>query len=192
MKILKYILIIVVFGGIAYWLFVGKSDEEYVQEKEFVEVAPELTPGEMVYIVEGDTYIMQNGKAEFRVPDSTTVNTLMLFGEEVEGDLDADGDTDAAVWLLNDPGGTGKFYFAVLLINSGTGYAATETMFLGDRIAPQSLEIREGRAVYNFLERKASDPFTAEPTVAKSIWVHYDKARNQIGEWVRDFEGESR
>ena len=63
-------------------------------------------------------------------------------------------------------------------------------MFLGDRIAPQNINIMDGRAVYNFAERRATDPMVTPPSIGKSIWVHYDKKTNQIGEWVKDFEGE--
>lgn len=63
-------------------------------------------------------------------------------------------------------------------------------MFLGDRIAPQNINIMDGRAVYNFAERKADEPMTTPPSIGKSIWIHYDQINNQIGEWVKDFEGE--
>jgi hypothetical protein len=64
-------------------------------------------------------------------------------------------------------------------------------MYLGDRIAPQTLEVRDGRAVFNYAERRGDEPMSAQPSIGKSVWVHYDKGSNSIGEWVSDFEGES-
>lgn len=132
-----------------------------------------------------------SGFAEKEIADgSATKNKLSIFGEPVMGDLDGDGDEDSAMLLLNESGGSGSFFYAVLAINESGKYKATNTMLLGDRISPQTVEISGGRAVYNFAERRAGEPFTTPPSVGKSVWVHYDKARNEIGEWVKDFEGE--
>ncbi|MFZ2523504.1 MAG: META domain-containing protein [Minisyncoccia bacterium] len=139
-----------------------------------------------------DTFNLVNGKAEIAVaPNSSTKNILMLFGEPVMGDLDGDKDTDAAMLYANNPGGSGTFYYAVLAINNGGTYTATNAMLLGDRIAPQTVEIRDGRAVYNFTERKAGESFAVQPSLGKSVWVNYDVKSNQIGELVQNFEGEA-
>lgn len=146
----------------------------------------------MTYHIGSDMFVLKNGKAEIEaLPGSASKNTLMIFGEPVYGDLDKDGDIDAAVLLVNTTGGSGVFYYAALVINNGTSSRATQVMFLGDRIAPQTVEIHDGRAVYNFAERKGTDPMTAQPSIGKSVWVHYNASKNEIGEWVKDFEGES-
>lgn len=144
------------------------------------------------YVVNGEVFTLINGKAELQVaPDSATKKSLTMFGEPVYGDLDGDGDADAAVLLVNEPGGSGTFYYAALAINTDGAYKATETMLLGDRIAPQTIEIHEGRAVYNIAIRKGTDPMSTPPSIGQSIWVHYDAKTNSIGEWVKGFEGES-
>lgn len=144
------------------------------------------------YVVNGEVFTLINGKAELPVaPDSATKNTLTMFGEPVYGDLDGDGDADAAVLLVNEPGGSGTFYYASLAINTAGVYKTTETMLLGDRIAPQTIEIHEGRAVYNIAIRRGTDPMSTPPSIGQSIWVHYDAKTNSIGEWVKGFEGES-
>lgn len=147
----------------------------------------------MTYKVENGTFTLKNGKSEIEyTPGSATKNTLMLFGEPAYGDLDGDGDTDAAVLLVNNSGGSGTFYYAALVVNDGTQiYHTTRAMLLGDRIAPQTIEIHEGRAVYNFAERRADEPMSMQPSIGKSVWVYYDKKSNEIGEWVKGFEGES-
>ncbi len=113
-----------------------------------------------------------------------------IWGEPILGDLDADGDTDKAVWIVEEPGGSGTFFYAQLLINNDEIFVPTDKMFLGDRIAPQNINIIDGRAVYNFAERKADEPMVTPPSIGKSVWVHYDKNKNTIGEWAKDFEGE--
>ena len=118
------------------------------------------------------------------LPDKT------VWGQSVLGDLDADGDIDKAVWLIEEPGGSGTFFYAQLIINNKGKFIPTETIFLGDRIAPQNINIIDGRAVYNFAERRATDPMTTPPSIGKSVWVYYDKKTNQIGEWIKGSEGE--
>lgn len=138
-----------------------------------------------------ENFDLLNGKAEKEiVPGSATKNKLYIFAEPVLGDLNGDGKTDVAEILVNEPGGSGSFFYAVLLIKNDNGYKVTGTMYLGDRIAPQNINIVDGRAVYNFAERKAGEPFSLPPSLGKSIWVHYDEKNNEIGEWVKDFEGD--
>ncbi len=144
------------------------------------------------YVIGGESFTLVDGTATKSVPGSSAQNILALFGVPTSGDLDGDGDVDAALLLFNQPGGSGTFFYAALAINHGAaGYIPTGTMFLGDRIAPQTVEIHDGRAVFNFAERRPGEPMAAQPSVGKSVWVQYDAASNQIGEWVKDFEGES-
>lgn len=146
----------------------------------------------MTYVLGSESFTLKNGVAEKAyAPYSASKNILRTFGEPVYGDLNADGNaTDAALWLQNDPGGSGTFYYAVLIMNNNGIYKPTGTMLLGDRIAPQTVEIHDGRAVYNFAERRASEPMTTPPSIGRSVWVHYDVKANEIGEWVKDFDGE--
>lgn len=144
------------------------------------------------YTVSGEIFTLKDGRAEKeRTPGSTSTKSVSIFGEPAYGDLDADGDTDAALVLVNDPGGSGTFYYAVLAMRESETYRATNAMLLGDRIALQTIEIRDSRAVYNYAERRADEPMTALPSINKSVWVHYNANTGEIGEWVKDFEGET-
>lgn len=158
------------------------------------DILPEVTISDVKNIscvINGEVFNLKNGLAIKDVsPNSVTKNTLRFFGEPVYGDLNDDGEEDAAVLLSNDQGGSGIFYYAVLAIKNGDTYKSTNTLFLGDRIAPQTVNIINGRAVYNYAERKFDEPMTARPSIGKSLWVHYDKKNGEIGEWVKDFEGE--
>ena len=145
------------------------------------------------YIVEGKTFALVNGKASVAIaPSSATKETVSIFGEPVYGDLNGDGNaSDAAVMLVRNSGGSGTFYYAVLSIASEKGQVATNVLFLGDRIAPQTVEIRDGRATYNYAERKAGEAMTVQPSVGKSLTVHYDSTTKTIGELAKNFEGEA-
>lgn len=144
------------------------------------------------YVIDGQTFTLVNGKAEKEIaPGSATKQTVYMFGEPVYGDLNGDGVKDAAVMLVSSSGGSGTFYYAVLAMATGTTYKSTNVLILGDRIAPQTVEIRDSHALYNYVVRKANEAMTVQPSMGKSLWIHYDKATGQIGELVKNFEGEA-
>jgi len=149
-------------------------------------------PLNIAYTIDGRVYMLTNGSATLpSAPDATSMTTLSVFGQPVYGDLDGDGDTDAAVLLTLDGGGSGTFFYGVLALNTDGTYTSTNALFLGDRIAPQNVLIDEGRALYNYAERKIGEPMTTSPSMGKSLWINLDTQTGNIGEWVKDFEGEA-
>lgn len=183
MKIFNYILVIVVLAGMAYLIW-GRDEKipyKQVDAPRDEETVVDLNVENLSYEAEGESFILVDGEATNPVPDIPgATNTLTLFGEAEYGDLDADGDMDAAVWLMNDPGGTGLFYYAAFVINNEGVGKTMPAFFIGDRIAPQSLSIAGGAATYSFADRKLDEPFTAEPTVGKSIELRFDKKTNKV------------
>lgn len=90
------------------------------------------------------------------------------FGNLAVGDLNGDDKEDVAFVITASPGGSGTFYYAVAALGEGTGFVGTNAVILGDRIAPQSTEIRSLEAIFNYAERKPSEPMTAKPSVGVS------------------------
>jgi heat shock protein HslJ len=149
-------------------------------------------PKNASYTIDGNVFTLKDGKASQDIaPRSATKNTLQIFGEPVYGDINGDSINDIAILLVNNPGGSGTFYYAVLAVSKNGTHSVTNALLLGDRIAPQTIAVSNGRAVYNYAERKAGEPMTTPPSLGKSLYVHYDAATGEIGEWVKDFEGES-
>jgi len=99
---------------------------------------------------------------------SALMGTTQYFGNEAKGDFNADGKQDVAFVLTQTPGGSGTFYYVVAALGSDEGYVGTNAVFLGDRIAPQTTEFRNGDIVVNYADRKAGDPMTAAPSVGVS------------------------
>ena len=131
--------------------------------------------------IDQQTFHLRDGVAEADpAPGPATKNTLRIVGEPLAGDATGDGRPDAALLLRNDPGGSGTFYYAVLAINDGGSYHATNALLLGDRIVPRSLDISDGRFVYRFLDRDADQPMSAEPTVERKIVIDIDPTTERI------------
>lgn len=124
------------------------------------------------YMIEGRAVRLENGMAEDAIEGSASKTTTQYFGNAAEGDLNADGISDIAFLLTQDGGGSGTFFYVVAALKSDVGYTGTNAVFLGDRIAPQTTEIRNGGLIVNFAERRAEEPMTASPSVGRSMYLH--------------------
>ncbi len=98
------------------------------------------------------------------------------FGNQATGDLDADGDVDTAFIITASPGGSGTFYYLAVAFKTEAGYTSANPVLLGDRIAPQTTEIREGTIIVNFAERNPGEPMTARPSVGVSKYYIVNQA----------------
>jgi len=124
------------------------------------------------YTIEGQPVLLVNGRAETpATPGSASKVVTQYFGNQATGDLNGDGVADIAFLLTQDPGGTGTFFYVVVALKTANGYQGTSAVLLGDRIAPQTTEIRNGQMVVNYAERKADDPMTAQPSVGVSKYL---------------------
>lgn len=84
------------------------------------------------------------------------------------GDLNGDGQIDAAVVLVSDSGGSGSFvYLAAVESRDGVAENAA-TLFLGDRVQVNSLAIEDGRLVVKLLSHAPDDPACC-PTQEKTL-----------------------
>jgi hypothetical protein len=146
-----------------------------------------------LYFISGEAIQLADGVSKVpAAPESPIMNTTRYFGNEVRGDLDADGDEDVAFLVTYEPGGSGTFFYLAGAINEGGKYRGTNMMLIGDRIAPQTTEFKDGQVVIHYAERAPGEPFTTPPSVGKSLYAKYSSTTNDFGEVVQDFEGESR
>jgi len=131
-----------------------------------------VDPQNATYSIEGKEVTLVNGVAEQEAaPGSATKIVTKYFGNAVDIDLNSDGLTDSAFLLTQDGGGSGTFFYVAAAINGANGTQGTNAIFLGDRIAPQSTTIDPNNPVQfivNYMERKTSDPMSAQPSVAVS------------------------
>jgi hypothetical protein len=95
-------------------------------------------------------------------------STAKYFGNEVKADFNGDGVQDIAFILTSEPGGSGTFYYIALALSKEGGYEGANTIFLGDRIAPQTTEYRNGEIIVNYADRKEGEPMTTQPSVGVS------------------------
>ena len=135
------------------------------------------------YLIDGMLIELYGGISQVpAAPGSASMITTRYFGNEARGDFDKDGDEDVSFLLTYDGGGSGIFFYLVGAIKEDTGYRGTEGILIGDRIAPQSTEFRNGIVIVNYADRERGEPMTAEPSVAESVHLKYDPAAKNFME----------
>ncbi|MEI6480633.1 MAG: hypothetical protein WCO12_03915 [bacterium] len=120
------------------------------------------------YKIDDQPINLKNGLSETTVEGSLSSVRTMYFGNEAKGDVNGDGKEDVAFLLTQNGGGTGTFYFLAVALGNEGGYKGINTVFIGDRIAPQNTEIKNGVITVNYADRLPSEPMVAEPTVGVS------------------------
>lgn len=124
-------------------------------------------------------------------PGSAAMVTATVFDTPVYGNLGGGGDSDAALILVYQGGGSGTFYYIVAAVNGSDGYRGTNAIFLGDRVIPRAVSIKNRIVVVDFLDRAPRDPMSVAPTVDITRYAYLDGDRlvgvpadNQVSGWV--------
>jgi len=165
------VLVVVVIAGGA-WALLGKSTEPIPQR-----IVAEYKNS--TYTIEGQPVTLVNGRAirqlaEAAAPSSAEKVVTQYFGNEATGDLNGDGIPDVAFLLTQNSGGSGTFYYVVVALGAIDGYQGTNAVLLGDRIAPQTTEIKDGQLIVNYADRAAGEPMTAQPSMGVSKYLKVD------------------
>ena len=168
----------------------------YIYEQKQVTATTDYKEAE--FILDGQRVKLTHGVAQTEaVPGSSSKITTRYFGNEVITDLNGDGREDVAFILTQDTGGSATYYYAVAALQTDRGYIGSDGYLLGDRIAPQSTNISQNPrhkyvVVFNYAERAAGEPMTAQPSIGKSVYLKLDTTSMQWGIVEPNFEGESR
>ena len=129
-------------------------------------------PLNATYTIEGSEIRLAGGRSELQTAPGSAMRTRTLaFGKPVYGDLDGDGDEDAAVILVQDPGGSGTFYYIGVALGVTGGYRGTNAVLLGDRVTPLKVGIRNGVIFIDYRDRKPEESMAIPPSIGKSAYL---------------------
>ena len=124
------------------------------------------------YLIEKQTVRLFNGRAEVQAaPGSAIKITTAVFGKPAYGDLNRDGRKDAALFLFQDPGGSGTFYYVAAAIAKNGLYQGTNAVLLGDRVVPRAIHIRNCVIVAEYDDRHPDQPMAARPSIGKTMYL---------------------
>lgn len=144
----KVVILVLIALGVWYLFFV----------KNTVEVGPDDTTNQ------GDNFQPDPSQASF----TGVEGDVALLEEKAYGDLNNDQKNDVAVLLSESGGGSGVFIYVAAYVSGPVNYKGSNAVFLGDRVAPQSISIANGVVTVKYLDREEDEPFAAEPTVPAS------------------------
>lgn len=181
-------LLVAGFFGFNSYIYNDKQEGHMQEQKN--EVAGDYL--NTTYYISGKSVTLINGISEEPVaPNSATKITTRYFGNAIKEDLNGDNNADLAFLITQETGGSGTFFYLVgALKNEDGSYRGTNAVLIGDRIAPQTTEFKNGQVIVNYADRAPGEPMTAQPSVGKSLYLKYSATSNDFGEVVQNFEGE--
>ena len=182
-KTIIALIVIIVVAGFSYQIYQSTLEEpSVVIPKE--ELAND--PLSATYIIEGDEFTLVDGKAEKEiVPGAASKIRINVFDAwSTKGDVNGDGLEDTVVLLTYDAGGSGTFFYIALAIQKEQGYKGTNAVFVGDRISPQTTEIRNREVIVNYVDRYPWESFADQTSVGKSKYLTYEN--NELKEKSRE------
>ncbi len=149
-------------------------------------------PRNQTYIIAGEAVTLRDGKAEVvSAPGSAATVVTQYFGNELLLDINGDGRDDTVFMLTQDGGGSGTFFYVAAALATADGYEGSEAVYIGDRIAPQTITRGENSlVVVNYADRYPGESFATAPSLGKSLVLKFDPVSKQFGEVLIDFEGE--
>ena len=166
-KILLIIVIIILVPVIIIILGIYKFN--FTNDDIYIQTGGKLNSKDATYIIDNKPVTLNNGIAESEmVAGSASKTTTRYFGNDATGDLNSDGKADVAFLLTQETGGSGTFYYIAVALASVKGYQGLNAILLGDRIAPQTTEISQGKVIVNYADRKIDESFAIKPSVGVS------------------------
>lgn len=164
MKKIFIAFVVLIFVVVGFFYLYQKPVQKNININNKAETAKSAT-----YLIDNKSVTLVNGLSEMEIiPDSASKIITRYFGNDAIGDLNGDGRADIAFLLTQETGGSGIFYYIAVALAGDGGYQGLNAILLGDRIAPQTTEINNGRIVVNYADRKSGEPFTTMPSIGVS------------------------
>lgn len=148
----------------------------YVKKPGINSISPQVQDGleqqknidiaNLTYNIEGREVTLIDGLSE------TPTSETRLFDINLFTDVNGDGLKDETVILVDQPGGSGTFYYLFVVFGQKDDVIKmTKPYLLGDRIDVKTLSFSNStnRLTVIFLDRKPGQPFSATPTLEKRL-----------------------
>jgi len=116
-------------------------------------------------------------------PGSASIPRVDLLGDLVaRGDLDGDGEDEAAVMLTTNFGGTGVYHYVAVVDQRAGENRNIDTRLVGDRIQLRGMRIEEGQLVLDIVRAGPGDPGCCPTEV---VTLQYRLEDGRLGEPVQ-------
>ena len=171
--LLALLVLVIIVLGLGIYKFNFTNDDIYIK------TGGKIDSKDATYLIDSEPVTLKDGSSELEmIPSSSSKKITRYFGNDVKGDFNNDGKEDVAFLLTQNDGGSGTFYYVVAALGNDNGYQGTNAILLGDRIAPQTTEIKEGKIIVNYADRKINEAMTVAPSVGVSRY--FQVKNNQL------------
>jgi hypothetical protein len=171
-KFFVLMLIIAALVGL-YYLTKNKPDSSSVpQTSTLGPTRPDMA--NLTYSSEDGAIVLKNAKGERAIEGSNTKDEFTLAEMiNTTGDLNGDGKTDSAGFIIENSAGTGVFVYVAAAVSGTVSYKGTNAVFIGDRVEPSDITISNGNVIVKYLDRNPDEPMSADPKVSKTVTLAY-------------------
>ena len=125
------------------------------QNKLIAEITTKIGNGEVLAPQYKKTVQFKDGKYE--TGSGADYLLVEMLPQMAVGDLNGDGQTDAAVLLAENGGGSGVFVSLVPFISTGSGFTEAQAVLIDDRPRINALTIQDGKISLDALIHGADD-----------------------------------
>ncbi|MFZ2049146.1 MAG: hypothetical protein WAV25_02535 [Minisyncoccia bacterium] len=132
-------------------------------------------PSNATFDFEDGALTLKDGVNEKQVDKSSAVVETSLTDIVGFGDLNNDKKEDAVVVLVQDGAGSGLFVYIAGFVSAPLKYFGTNAIFVGDRVEPKTITIKNGLISLTYLDRRTNEPMSAEPTLSITKTYIYSK-----------------
>ncbi len=170
-KVFFTILVLIIIAIIAIYI----SGFEKSEKDKFVGVNTSATstkninfdPLNFSYEIQGEKVNVKDGNASSPIVPGSAENLETTVPNELIaiGDLNKDNKNDAVVILAQSSGGSGLFYYLTSIVNDAGVVKNSNSVFIGDRILIENINISNGEIVVNYLDRNEDDSMADDPHV---------------------------
>lgn len=131
-------------------------------------------PSNATFDFEDGPITLKNGTNEKNIdPSGASVLETMLTDVIGYGDINNDKKDDAVVAIVQDGASSGVFIYIAAYVSAPLNYKGTNALFVGDRIEPKTITIKNGLITFTYLDRKNGEPMSADPTVITTKTYKY-------------------
>ena len=109
---------------------------------------------------------LDGGEFRYPVAEGSSAEAVIRLEQWALGDIDGDGADDAAAITIEQPGGSGTFFFVHALLNDSGTPRDRAFAFLGDRVRVESIAVHDGVIVVALYDRPETASFSEEPSIA--------------------------
>lgn len=123
-------------------------------------------PSNATFTIDDESIILSAGRNERVItPESALTEETILLDKFAYGDINTDGKEDTLLLLARYGGGSGTFIYLAAFVSGPVTYRGSNTIFIGDRVAPQSISLNGETITVEYLDRGPDDAFAVEPTI---------------------------